>query len=1244
MLPAIFLAQSSPIQNDSLINVDKTIKRRSPIQIPASSRSVNMAGIQTSSDISPEEMIQDIFIGGGCFEAKNITYKGKDKARGSFSQGMSSIAMEDGIILTTGLAKNAHGPNNSPETSHNHTIFSPRGDDDLQKLIANASNRVKDVAIIEFDFIPTTDSISFEYLFASEEYCDYVGAEFNDVFGFFISGPGINGPFSNNAQNIALIPGTSDFVSINSVNFTRNSNFYQTNVHKGFQDPFSGCTAAESNATPVAPNDIQYDGFTTILKAYAQVIPCQTYHIKLAIGDVVDGEFDSAVFLKANSFKAGNGAEVSVPSFNIPSLNKNEVFESCDHASITIKRTNNDVSEAIHVPINISSKSTAILGVDYDTIPAEVIIPAGADSVVLPINIIKDNIEEARESIIFMMEAACRCENIETPLYIRDSKPLHLSLDTVNTCIGADVIISPTVLDGIAPYTYLWSDSSTKETLLIENVQENSSLWVKVIDKCGTEATASSILQSKQQEAIISGTANLCNNQKDGQLQVEFSGTGPYSFQYTIDGMDTISIENILQNPYIIKNNQVGQYELIGLQYGDCKGLTSGIGRISQGNLEVQAQVQHLSCADANNGRIELINANPNLPLSYLWSTGATSPNIDNLKAGTYSVKIADKDNCSKTLDFVVNAPQALTAEIMLSQKANCHTEGKANLTINVAGGIAPYNFQWNADIAPEQAPKNISAGKYEVIISDSNACEIKKEIIIEADTIKPHAIISVDGIINCQTATLNLDGTNSSRGDNYTYTWTANAGQPIQLSNGLTPIVSEAGHYNLTVKNLNNGCEASSTVLVETNKTPPNVSIATPQKLTCQQTNVQLDASKSSSGSPFEITWKQDGQLMNDIKQLTPNISKSGIYTLKITNTANHCSEQATVEVLQDTIPPMIELADAIGLGCNTEEVEIIAKKLPSDAQYVYEWTTKDGRILSGGNSAKIKINTKGTYHLVTFNPKNQCQTKDSTIVTESKGLELEVLPHPPLCHGQKGQLAIKTILGGVPPYAFSINNQPFKEQLLFDDLTAGSYVVKAKDVNNCQTESTIEIIEPQKFTISLPQQYQLVMGDSIQLKPQLNIPSEEIAEVLWTPATNLNCADCLQPFAKPYKSQKIKLQVMSQNGCEDSTFSQILVNTQPHFYVPNVFSPNNDGKNDQFTIFSKSGQVNTILSLQVFNRWGSMVFQRTNFDSNNTALGWDGSFNNEVLPDGVYVYWAAIKMVNGEDMQIQGEVTLLR
>jgi len=183
--------------------------------------------INTKNELEVEDLVKDVFIKGNCRNVSNISAIGsKELSIGQFENGEGVININDGIILSTGTIELAHGPNITSEVSYSFNEISE--DPDLSRL---ATGILYDATGIEFDFVPLDDKVSFRYVFASDEYCEYVGTEFNDVFGFFVSGPGINGSFENNAINVASLLGTDQDVSINTVNHLENVNFYVDNVY-----------------------------------------------------------------------------------------------------------------------------------------------------------------------------------------------------------------------------------------------------------------------------------------------------------------------------------------------------------------------------------------------------------------------------------------------------------------------------------------------------------------------------------------------------------------------------------------------------------------------------------------------------------------------------------------------------------------------------------------------------------------------------------------------------------------------------------------------------------------------------------------------------------------------------------------------------------------------------------------------------------------------------------------------------
>ena len=199
--------------------------------------------------------------------------------------------------------------------------------------------------------------------------------------------------------------------------------------------------------------------------------------------------------------------------------------------------------------------------------------------------------------------------------------------------------------------------------------------------------------------------------------------------------------------------------------------------------------------------------------------------------------------------------------------------------------------------------------------------------------------------------------------------------------------------------------------------------------------------------------------------------------------------------------------------------------------------------------------------------------------------------------------------------------------------------------DANGCELNGELLSIEAARtIFIDLGVQREIALGDSIELQPNTNVPEAEIAEIIWSPAIGLSCTDCPQPIAKPLRSESYQVEILDQNGCSATASISFLVDAEPQVFVPTAFSPNNaDGINDKFTVFAKSSSVQQIKTLQIFNRWGDMVFKRDEFDPNDESLGWNGRFNNEELSPQVFIYFAELLMLDGREVVIKGDISLM-
>jgi gliding motility-associated-like protein len=240
---------------------------------------------------SAQVLVDNVLVGEGV-KTRNISYTGHNRAIALFENGdKAELGLDKGIIISSGLAADAKGPNDSEDNTQD---LSYPGDPTLDKI---AGLQTGDAGVLKFEFKPQTEDIEFKYIFSSEEYIKYVDRGFNDVFGFFISGPGITGE-----QNVAKIPGSNVEVTIDNVNHKKNSQFFVMN----------------DDTNSRSYKYLQHNAQTAVLKANLKLQACEWYTIKLAIADVGDRDLDSWVFIGSKSFKhkTGLGSDTSFCSEN----------------------------------------------------------------------------------------------------------------------------------------------------------------------------------------------------------------------------------------------------------------------------------------------------------------------------------------------------------------------------------------------------------------------------------------------------------------------------------------------------------------------------------------------------------------------------------------------------------------------------------------------------------------------------------------------------------------------------------------------------------------------------------------------------------------------------------------------------------------------------------------------------------------------------------------------------------------
>jgi len=466
------------------------------------------AQLSVNTSLTPQQLVQDVLVGSGV-AVSNVTYNGSSNSIGYFTTDTipTNLGLSGGIIMATGLV-NGDGANNeypigSVAGNKNSYALGTGSDPDLDSLIPGY--KTKDASILEFDFIPLSDTIKFRYVFASEEYPEWVGSHFNDVFGFFISGQNPDGGTYTN-YNIAMIPGTSTPVTINNVNGSSYSQYYVDN---------------ESGLS------IVYDGFTTVITAWCKVTPCISYHIKLAVGDASDSVLDSAVFLEESSFSSNAVGMNTTYSTNVDNM----AIEGCNDAIIKFSLSHTTTSP---LTIDYTITGTALNGIDYTTIPSSVTILPGQNSTELIISPINDGITEGIETVIITIQTSI-CGGLQADtVYIRDNTQIiAIAGNDTAICPGFDITLTSSANGGIQPYSYNWSNSAGANSEVTVTPTANTIYIVTISDVCGNTSTDNIAVSLINEGLIVSDDTTICNS---GTITLSASGSANYQWSNGITG------------------------------------------------------------------------------------------------------------------------------------------------------------------------------------------------------------------------------------------------------------------------------------------------------------------------------------------------------------------------------------------------------------------------------------------------------------------------------------------------------------------------------------------------------------------------------------------------------------------------------------------------------------------------------------------------------------------------------------
>jgi len=369
--------------------------------------------------------------------------------------------------------------------------------------------------------------------------------------------------------------------------------------------------------------------------------------------------------------------------------------------------------------------------------------------------------------------------------------------------------------------------------------------------------------------------------------------------------------------------------------------------------------------------------------------------------------------------------------------------------------------------------------------------------------------------------------------------------------------------------------------------------------------------------------------------------------FTYSIVGDAPCADVSEMVEVIIEAVPDAVAGMDE-ELDCIVTSTTIGGSS-STGPNFTYTWTEAGGAPIVDPTLAQITVTAAGVYTLVVTNIETMCTNTDEVIVTVSDEVPTFELDFTDLtCNGEgDGTLTIINPMGGNGDYSYSFDDGPFGTETNFTGLQAGDYTVVMGDSSGsgCESTQTAPIVEPALLVLILDGPVQTNLGNVVSLSIEDQLGSFVIDNIEWTVGGDVICSDptCTSITIEADQNVNVIVEVTYNDGCMADALTQILVSQVVDVIIPNVFSPNNDGNNDVFYI--NSNDVEAVLSLRVYDRWGELVFaSEENHPASDPSYGWDGSFKGEPVNPGVFVYVVEVLFINGTTETIGGDVTIVR
>lgn len=852
--------------------------------------------------------------------------------------------------------------------------------------------------------------------------------------------------------------------------------------------------------------------------------------------------------------------------------------------------------------------------------------------------------------------------SIERCFQLEAIKTLSIDPAVVNpTCFGGrnGEIIAAGNTDGappLLPYTFNWQNTlptppvATPTNSTIRNLPAGTYVvTMRDNDPRGCRTTDTIVVTQPTilRPLVVERRDESCAVGGDGLIRVSVSGgTLPYTFNWSNGSRDSV-ISNLRQGNYTLSiTDRNGCDTILNLQ------VTTPASPIID-----QLRPDTLNCPSDRNGTLT-VTATPNgSPIATIsWSNGSTGSTIIGLAPGQYVVTVTAQDGCRTSDTTQVIAPTAVRIDSVLSTSPVCPTERNGQLRVVASGGTMPYRYVWpgnpRADTSFLATRIGLAAGSYAVTVVDANNCPPATQTAVVSD---PPSIVvtfldstAIRCVGECNGAATASARFSDGRSGRFTFSW------PSGESNAnvaTSRAVQLCGKFQTVTVQDSNACAIAARVSIPS---PDSIFInAQPTDVSCNGRNDGRVAAQVRGGTaPYTYLWIGNGATTDTVGNLT-----AGSYRVRVTDFRGCTAEQSVDLTEPDSLILSINQAFTRNATCsNTTDGRIAVQVNTQDringlGPAPYTWSNN----ISTPISPFAENLAPGTYFVTVTDLRGCTDSASYTVLSPPPVVAVIPPPAEPKCFGEATQLRIDTVFGGngrtLADYTITVNNNGLNEPVTRAvPIFAGVVVVRVEDQAKCAFLDTLQVNQPlQLLAEFVPDVVVVELGDSTTTLNPIITASLPVTSFTYSPPRFLSDPNSRNPVVQPEDDQEYVLTVVDTNGCTTQAKVFVELDRNRNVYLPNAFSPNGDGSNDEFRVFACRG-VRQVTLVRIFDRWGNLVFDRgvanplaPNCDGG--IVVWDGlQQDGKGVNEGVYVYVVEVEFLDNVKLLYRGNITLVK